>query len=263
MDNQDYYVRNGDLSYEVDGEHTDAGLTNAEMGLLSGHLCGVRRAAHLCCGAGRHVAAFRRLGIFSVGIDISERLIRRGLRDQETRPGAQPSMLVVGDVKCLPLKDRTFDCVTLLGNSLCLFSKTQCPDIFAQAGRLLSLDGLFVLDLPDADCVRAGMKAPSRTSQTVPTKSFGQVEWEWIRHLNGEKGILISQETIQFRGAAPRGGTERRLRFDLSLYDPRDICSLAREHRFRPVLELCCQDPTGRYKGMLKKRVMLLFQKDA
>ena len=140
MDNQRYYVRNGALSYELDQEHTDGDLTALEMDLIADSLDGIRGAVHLCCGAGRHVAAFERRGIPSVGMDISPVLLKRA-RENTSPPGC----LVQGNALSVPLKSGSTDCVTLLGNSLCLFPAGSGKRIFEEVHRIQITRGLCIL----------------------------------------------------------------------------------------------------------------------
>lgn len=260
MDNQNYYSRNGDLSYELDREHTDRELTYNEMILLSEHLEGVRTAVHLCCGAGRHVVAFRKMGISSVGIDISRHLLNHGVDNMKSLFNSSFTVFAEGDILDSPIKDNCSDCVTLMGNSLCLIPKNKWPCVFCEVDRMLQPNGIFVMDLPDPAFLKGDSLTASKTSQILDTKKLGKVRWEWIRHLNETENVLISEETIHFCGCHD-ASQPIRLIFELSLNTPKDVCSVAESYRLHPEREFFCVDNSGRYKGMLRKRVFYIFRK--
>ncbi|MBW2102609.1 MAG: class I SAM-dependent methyltransferase [Deltaproteobacteria bacterium] len=99
---REYYIRGGHLSFELDSEHTDGELTAAEMAILAPWLDGVRNAFHLCCGAGRHVRAFARKGILSLGLDISPYLLGRGLEEIRTEGLETHSAVLRADALAIP-----------------------------------------------------------------------------------------------------------------------------------------------------------------
>ncbi|MGD8386221.1 MAG: class I SAM-dependent methyltransferase [Desulfobacteraceae bacterium] len=259
MDNQGYYIRYGALSYELDQEHTDHGLTDTEMRLLTECLDGVRNAVHLCCGAGRHVAAFENVGIASCGIDISPELIQKGRESVIPRqPTGQGPRLVLGDVVSLPFKARTTDCVTLLGNSLCLFPEHLCAEILAEVARILVSEGLFIIDLPDPAYLQAHQKGTTSTSQTIHTQTLGVVQWTWVRHAYPERCMMVSEEYVQpLRDEKPLTKT---LRFEFHLYEPQKACVMSETFGLHLERVLECEDLSGRYKGMLRKRNFLLLR---
>ncbi len=253
MDNQRYYVRNGALSYELDQEHTDGDLTALEMDLLAGPLDGVRGAVHLCCGAGRHVTAFEERGIPSVGMDISPALLKRA---QENT--GLPGRLVRGDALFVPLRSGSTDCVTLLGNSLCLFPADRCKGIFEEVRRILIPRGLFILDVPDPSYWASQLHGAGKTTQTIHTHTLGTIHWTWTRRTDPTRRLVVSEEFLRFRDDPTQPA--RRLRFEFRVYDPEEACSLSEGCGMRPERRFPCEDPSGRYKGMLRKRQLLVFR---
>lgn len=253
MDNQRYYVRNGALSYELDQEHTDRDLTALEMDLIADSLDGIRGAVHLCCGAGRHVAAFEQLGIPSVGMDISPVLLKRA---QEN--AGHPARLVRMDTLSLPLKDRSTDCVTLLGNSLCLFPKGSGKRIFEEVRRILIPRGLFILDVPDPSYWESQARGTQKTSQTIRTHTHGKIQWTWIRRSDRKRRLLVSEELLRFHDDAKRHA--RKLRFEFRLYHPEEACSMSESCGMQRERMFPCEDTSGRYRGMLRKRQLLLLR---
>jgi hypothetical protein len=152
------------------------------------------------------------------------------------------------------------DCVTLLGNSLCLFPGEECEDIFHEAGRMLSAKGIFIIDLPDPSYIGVEPGETSKTSQTFNTKTLGEVKWEWVRYTNGEKKNLYSQETIHFCENKISRRT-RRLTFKLTLHSPEEVRVFADACRLYPEKEFICLDTSGRYKGLLRKRTIFILRK--
>ncbi len=258
MDNQRYYVRNGALSYELDQEHTDHGLTHTEMQQISLSLEGVRNAVHLCCGAGRHVAAFERVGIPSIGIDISPDLLKMG-RTGMGDGSPKALCMVLGDALIAPIRNHSADCVTLLGNSICLFSERQCEQMLSEVERILVSKGVFIMDLPDPAYLHEQCTAPKKTSQTISTQTLGDIHWTWIRHADPVKHLLVSEEFIRAKESRDKGLT-RRLRFEFRLYDPEQACSLTKAHNMHTERVFQCEDTSGRYKGMLRKRTFLIMR---
>lgn len=259
MDNQGYYIHNGALSYELDQEHTDYQLTDSEMRQIAKSLNGVQTAVHLCCGAGRHVAAFENLGITSIGIDISPDLLRRGW--ERMREGFTPKpCLVQGDVLLSPLRDRSTDCATLLGNSLCLFPKQQCGQILSEVKRILIPGGIFILDLPDPAYLGKQRDSAKKTSQTIRTKTHGEIEWTWIRHADPKKRLLISEEFVHLKNGFEGNCQTRKLRFEFHLYEPEQACSMSENYGMRIERTFECEDVSSSYKGMLRKRSFLVLR---
>ncbi len=259
MDNQGYYIRNGALSYELDQEHTDNCLTDLEMRQISGSLHGMRNAVHLCCGAGRHVAAFEELGIPSIGIDISPELLKMGKERIRQQLFVRSPCLVLADAALIPIKDHSVECVTLLGNSLCLFPKDQCVLILAEIDRILASKGLFIVDLPDPEYLNTFGTRAKETTQIIATNTLGEIQWTWIRQADPGRRLLVSQEFVRLPEDAGQEQTKN-LRFEFYLYAPEQACSMSEAYGMNPERIFECEDASGRYKGMLRKRVFVLLR---
>ena len=259
---RDYYIRDGNLSYEVDGEHTDRELTKAEMELLHNHLSGIRNSVHFCCGAGRHVSAFASLNIFSVGVDISPYLVARGNRNIRRQKLSGRACLVLGEATAAPIRLQSTDCVTLLGNSFSLFAREDGRILLGEIIRILRSNGILILDMPYTDHVEATLGHGHEISRRIKTKHFGEVNLTWIRRLDAESHTLISQEIYTFTDENECRQV-RKLIFGFRLYDPREICSMASDVGLRLIRQTEYNDSSGRYQGMLQRRIFLILRAQA
>lgn len=110
------------------------------------------RVLDLCCGAGRHLAAFAgRLERPPVGLDLSPALLAaasRGLGDA--------AALVRADVRALPFAPASFDLVTSLFTSFGYFERdAEHLALLAAVARAVRPGGWFALDFLNAPRVRA------------------------------------------------------------------------------------------------------------
>ncbi len=259
MDTREYYIKEGNLSYEVDEEHTDEELTKAEMELLSTHLSGIRNAVHLCCGAGRHVSAFGNLGIFSVGVDISPYLLAAGRLNIMGLNVSNSSCLVLGDASTTPIISQGADCVTLLGNSFTLFTENEVRNVLTEIRRILRSGGIFIFDIPDKKYVEANLLQGNEISRFIKTKSLGEVNWTWKRQLNKKKCTLTSRETLTFTDENERPRVKK-ITFVCNLYDPQKTSSMASKSGLKPIKRIEYHDTSGRYKGMMVRRIFLIMK---
>ncbi len=108
------------------------------------------------CGAGRHLAALRAAGVPAVGFDFSGDLLAQA----RTRPGCR-GHLARGDLRVLPVSG-DLAAVLLLFTVFGYFSDEQNAQVLRALGDLLAPNGVLVLDLPDADRLRAALVPESR-----------------------------------------------------------------------------------------------------
>ena len=262
MNSQDYYVYYGALSLEVDEEHTDRELTTNEMALAGNYLSGIRNSVHLCCGAGRHVEAFSSLGILSIGIDLSPYLIAACSKKLGQKNFAAGGHVVLGEAAVAPVRSRSVDCVTILGNSFTLFDEEAGTRLFSEVKRMLSSSGIVIVDIPCAKHVHdyfcGGQK---KVSKRIKTKTFGEVDIAWIRHLDEKNNTVSSLETYSFVG---ENGCRHEKSFDFvfHIYEPEEIRALAATARLRCLSLFGHTDTSGRYLGMLRERTILVLTVD-
>ncbi len=104
----------------------------------------------LACGAGRHMAEFKRRGLRAVGLDLSAPLLDQA-RDRMRR-----LLLVRGDMRHLPFADACFEFVANFFTSFGYFAvPEEDASVLGEIRRVLENGGCFALDFLNAERVRA------------------------------------------------------------------------------------------------------------
>jgi D-alanine-D-alanine ligase len=182
-----------DLYLKTDGDvFENAANTEADIdAVIAGvDLSPNDRVLDLCCGQGRHAIELARRGFRCMtGVDLSHYLIELA-RQRARTVGAEVSF-IEGDARHCALHDRTFDCVTILGNSFGYFEATEeDAALLRRAHDLLRQGGRLALDLVDGDWLRA---------------HFERRSWEWLdgrllvcreRSLSKDGERLITREMV-------------------------------------------------------------------
>jgi len=132
------------------------------------------RVLDLCCGYGRHLAAFRGHEIDAVGLDLSAALLRQAPRDRGTA-------LVCADMRHLPFADAGatdgFDVVANFFTSFGYFDRDDENAAAArEIARVLRRGGRFLIDLMNPDAVVAALVP--RTERTAGP--FAVIEERWF-----------------------------------------------------------------------------------
>jgi SAM-dependent methyltransferase len=256
---RDYYIFDGALSYEVDGEHTDTELTMAEMEILRSYLSTVRNSVHLCCGAGRHVSAFSSMDIYSVGMDISPYLIAKGQKNIIKKKLGNQASLILGEAYEAPFKLYSIDCVTMLGNSFSLFSNEKSLKLLKEIKQILRSNGIFIFDIPHPSYTASNLIKNYEISRNIKTNTLGEVIWGWTRKVGPSGKTLTSKERISY---TDENGCQKvkNLLFKFFLYDPSEICSMASNVGLTLIKKVEFDDASGRYHGMLKKRIFFVLK---
>jgi len=118
------------------------------------------RVLDLACGPGRHAAELERLGARVVGFDLSRAMLRRAR--ERARAGG---MLVRGDMRALPFRDRSFALAVNLFTSFGYFlDDNEHRLVVRQVAAALGPGGHFVLDYLNAEQVRNTIEGSQRTS---------------------------------------------------------------------------------------------------
>ena len=168
--------------------HRDDAQGAAEIAGLLPHLRGPVLDAG--CGGGRHLAALRAAGLPAVGFDLSQPL----LESARQRPAVR-GRVARGDLRVPPMADGAFSSVLVLFTAFGYFDDDANAATLTNLGRLLTADGILVLDLPDAARVRQTLVPHSqRTTSTgiviteerslTPTRVEKQVT---LRHPDGRE----------------------------------------------------------------------------
>lgn len=257
MSNDAYYKIDGALSYELDAEHTDSDLTRDEKQILDPFILGSKRVLHLCCGAGRHVFAFSGKDTFSMGIDISPFLIQQARKELKTKGWAYENAFIQGNILDLPLASNSVDGITLLGNSFTLFSRDKAHHLLKEVNRVRDSDGLFAMDIPTSGGQELVQKL--KVFQDIAVNNFGKGDLHWERFFDPKRKIVTSIETFKYQnGCGSPGIVKHRICFQL--YSVAEICSLLKENNMELFKSFTHTDCSGKYKGMLKNRRILIFK---
>jgi SAM-dependent methyltransferase len=108
-------------------------------------------ALDLACGAGRHVAVMRDLGLRALGLDLSPDLLQIAARDQ------LPVMR--GDMRVLPIASGSLSLVTSFFTSFGYFEEPAEDEmVMEEVRRVLRPGGLFAVDFLNADRVRSELR---------------------------------------------------------------------------------------------------------
>jgi SAM-dependent methyltransferase len=108
------------------------------------------RLLDLACGDGRHLAAFAKLGIDGVGVDLSDALL--------VRARARGCRIVRADLRALPFATASFDHATSFFTSFGYFeSEAENLRALGEAARVLRPRGRLLLDVPDRDHLERGL----------------------------------------------------------------------------------------------------------
>ncbi len=148
------------------------------------------RILDLCCGQGRHLLSLARRGFKQLsGVDRSRYLIRLARR-RARKEGFQID-LSEGDARKFRAEPKSFDCVTMLGNSFGFFeSESDDAEVLNSVLRVLKSGGALYLDLADGSWLR---------------DHYEKRSWEWIdqnqfvcreRTLSEDGRRLVSREVV-------------------------------------------------------------------
>ena len=185
--------------------HRDVAAARAEVaGLVRRGLAG--RVLDLGCGFGRHTVAMREEGLSAVGLDLSADLL--------SRADGLEGRLVRGDMRELPFADRSFDGVTMLFSSFGYFDDRENARVLDELSRILRSGGTAVLDLMNADRIRATLVPESRSERDGRVLIERRRLEEWGRRVTKEVSLREPD------------GSERSWREDVRLYGPEELRAL-------------------------------------
>ena len=207
------------------------------------------------------MVAFGKLGIFSVGVDMSPHLVAAGNNEIRKNNLLSKAYLVIGNAVAIPMSPGIFDCVTILGNTFSLLEREEGRLLLAEAKRLLCSNGVVIMDIPAAHHAVASLP-PGRceTCRKIKTESLGEVEVIWIRELDLGSKSIRSRETYTFLDGKARKQVKS-VTFAFRLYDPEEIMVMASQMGLQAARLMEYTDDSGRYVGMLRRRLFLILKR--
>ncbi len=191
------------------------------------------------CGNGRHACLLKTFSDCVVGLDLSAELLHLA-KQQCQMP------LVRGDIRALPFKNKTFDLVLSLFTSFGYFeSDEQNKQVLQEYHRVLTEQGMFVLDFLNAFYVRSHLKA--KTVKTLGGKTITE-ERRLVGNHRVVKTITIEQ-----------GGQQRVFYESVRLFTKNELQNLFKQVGFK-ILKIF-----GTYEGAAfnaqSPRLILVAQK--
>jgi len=180
-----------DLYLQTDARSVcDDRLTRQEAGFLES---GLKISKHwqildLCGGQGRHALELSRRGFFNITVfDYSEFLLLNGRKNADREN--LPVTFVRGDARYIGLQDGGFDFIMLMGSSFGYFiHEGENRKILTESFRLLTTEGIILLDLPDKNHVIKNFKPRARHRAND--------QLDVIRERKMEKDIIYCRERV-------------------------------------------------------------------
>jgi SAM-dependent methyltransferase len=130
------------------------------------------RVIDMGCGTGIHTRAMAEIADWTIGIDVSYRLVRKAHRKLQDARGS----VLVADAGGLPFTDATFDAALSYGEPL---SHMGDPDAaVAELGRVLRPGGRAVLSVDNEWNVRT-VASPRRFLQAAASRGGAVRDWEF------------------------------------------------------------------------------------
>jgi SAM-dependent methyltransferase len=118
-------------------------------------------ALDLACGTGRHVFAFADRGLDAEGIDFSEPFVERARAAARERDLTGSAAFHEHDLRELEEWTGTYDLVTIFWNSLGYYDRETDERMLANARRLLSAEGVLVVEVSNKDSYLANFEPAS------------------------------------------------------------------------------------------------------
>jgi SAM-dependent methyltransferase len=135
----------------------------------------------LACGAGRHAAELVGAGARVIGIDLSPAMLHRARHRSR-------ALLVRGDMRALPFRERSFGLVVNLFTSFGYFrSDAEHALVVRQVARVLEPGGRFILDYLNAEQVRRTLR---RDGEEISDGGAGAR----VRRRFSEEGLYVVKE---------------------------------------------------------------------
>ena len=163
----------------------------------------------LACGAGRHLEILRRTNCLAFGMDLSPTLL--GLA-----PGVLRPWLLRGDMRHLPVKERSLSGICLWFTPFGYFPDEENRALMLRLGTLLRPGGILVMDYLNAELV-------SRSLEAEDTVERGGIRVESRRSIEHQR--LLKRMTLTNLAS----GETRQALESVRLYSPAELQAMARE----------------------------------
>lgn len=151
------------------------------------------RVLDLCCGTGKVGSELRRRGYDTVGVDLSEGMVRRCASREPVLPA------IVMDASALGLRQDSFDLVVSLYDSLnYLVQPGALERCFEGVSHTLRPGGLMIFDMNTIHALRIGLFTQNNTNTLEP------LEYRWKSHWDESRRLCKVEMNFRWRGSGEK-----------------------------------------------------------
>ena len=225
--------------------HRDLPSARREVAWLADEILGAAhgRILDLCCGFGRHSLALRERGLDVVGIDLSADLLV-GARELPGSERLLAGRLARADMRRLPFGRSAFGAVLNLFTSFGYLGEEGDREVLDELARVLAPGAVLVMDLMNAESVRAGLVPHSREERDgVVIEAHRALE---------DGGRRVTKDVVWH---LPDGAV-RRWREDVRMYEPAELDGLLGE-RGLAVERRVGDFDGGAYEGRSSRQIVV------
>lgn len=180
----------------------------------------------LACGFGKHLRFFLKSGLKAFGLDISLKYLMYA-RNMIPKTYFRKLSLVRGDMRSLPLREKTFDAVVCLFNSFGYFQPGKPDpylDILKGIRDILKPNGLFFLEVPNKKPVLSMIRSSPQTLQCGDGFLIHEM-WDYDQ----DHGILYNKSTFTIKDRQTLVG------YQLYLFSRSELNALFKKAGFRVI----------------------------
>jgi SAM-dependent methyltransferase len=193
------------------------------------------RVLDLCCGIGRHAQALSDSGYVVMGLDRSPQALCTAVGH------GRGTRYVQGDMRAILFADGSFDAVVCLWQSFGYFDEATNRQVLRAMRKVLAPNGRLILDV-----YHRGFFAANGGCRRITKNSHEVVERKQM--IDGRLRVELIYE-----------GTAAADTFDWQLFEPEELCEVARQAHFSP-LAVCADFDAAKAASKEYPRMQLVFE---